>query len=66
MADHRAFILQEYQLKQLEKVIFEEPGAPGRAGSINRRWIGKNAGTILREIGDRESRSSSSASSRSS
>jgi acyl-CoA reductase-like NAD-dependent aldehyde dehydrogenase len=47
----RAVVLKEYQIKQLEKVIFEELGAPGKPGRINRRWIGQNAGEILREIG---------------
>jgi aldehyde dehydrogenase len=50
-ARQRAIVLNEYQLTQLEKVIFEEPGAPGRPGRIDRRWVGQNAGTILREIG---------------
>ncbi|MDX1740153.1 MAG: aldehyde dehydrogenase, partial [Rhodothermales bacterium] len=48
---HRAVVLNEYQVGQIEKVIFEEMGAPGRPGRINRRWVGKNAGMILREIG---------------
>jgi acyl-CoA reductase-like NAD-dependent aldehyde dehydrogenase len=48
---HRAVVLKEYQIKQLEKVIFEELGAPGKPGRVNRRWIGQNAGEILREIG---------------
>jgi acyl-CoA reductase-like NAD-dependent aldehyde dehydrogenase len=47
----RAIVLNEYQLRKLEKVIFEELGAPGRPGRIDRRWVGQNAGTILREIG---------------
>ncbi len=46
-----AYVLKQYQLKQLERVIFEEPGEPGRPGRINRRWIGQNAGRILAEIG---------------
>ena len=48
---HRAVVLNEYQVSQIEKVVFEELGAPGKPGRINRRWVGKNAGTILREIG---------------
>ena len=44
-------VLKEYQLKQLEKVIFEELGEPGKPGRINRRWVGQNAGKILAEIG---------------
>jgi acyl-CoA reductase-like NAD-dependent aldehyde dehydrogenase len=48
---HRAIVLNEYQVSQIEKVIFDESGPPGKPGRINRRWVGKNAGTILREIG---------------
>jgi acyl-CoA reductase-like NAD-dependent aldehyde dehydrogenase len=50
-ARHRAVVLNEYQVSQIEKVIFEEPGPAGRPGRINRRWVGLNAGAILREIG---------------
>src|SRR6266540_4008841 len=34
-------------------VIFTETGPPGRPGHINPKWIGKDAGLILREIGVR-------------
>ncbi|MCP4202508.1 MAG: aldehyde dehydrogenase EutE [bacterium] len=47
----RAVVLKEYQLQQLERVIFRELGAPERPGKINPKWIGQNAGRILREIG---------------
>jgi aldehyde dehydrogenase len=46
-----AVVLKEYQLRQLEKVVFEELGPPEKPGRINRRWIGQNAGRILAEIG---------------
>ena len=46
-----AYVLKEYQLKQLEKVIFDELGPPGQRGRINRKWIGQNAGRILAQIG---------------
>ena len=48
---NRAVVLNERQVRQVEKVVFEEPGAPGRPGKIRRRWIGQNAGKILQEIG---------------
>jgi acyl-CoA reductase-like NAD-dependent aldehyde dehydrogenase len=51
LGKQRAVVLKEYQIKQLEKVVFEGLGAPGKPGRINRRWIGQNAGRILREIG---------------
>ncbi|MFQ5525717.1 MAG: aldehyde dehydrogenase family protein [Thermoanaerobaculia bacterium] len=47
----RAVVLKEYQLQQLERVIFREMGGPERPGKINAKWIGQNAGRILREIG---------------
>jgi acyl-CoA reductase-like NAD-dependent aldehyde dehydrogenase len=47
----RAVVLNEYQVQQLERVIFRELGAPERPGKINPKWIGQNAGRILREIG---------------
>ena len=46
-----AYVLKEYQLKQLEKVIFERLGGPREHGRINRKWIGQNAGRILAQIG---------------
>ena len=46
-----AVVLKEYELRKLERVIFERLGEPGRPGVINRRWIGQDAGKILAEIG---------------
>jgi len=46
-----AVVLKDYQLKQLERVIFKEMGAPNKPGKINGRWIGQNAGRILGQIG---------------
>jgi len=51
MCRHGAVQLKEYQLRQLERVIFKELGPPGKPGVINPRWIGQNAGKILGEIG---------------
>ncbi len=51
MCRHGAVQLKEYQLRQLERVIFDELGPPGKPGVINKRWIGQNAGKLLREIG---------------
>ncbi len=44
-------VLKEHQVKKLERVIFDELGAPRKPGRINRKWIGQNAGRILGEIG---------------
>ena len=51
MGKSGAYVLKEYQLKQLEKVIFERLGGPREHGRINRKWIGQNAGRILAQIG---------------
>ncbi len=51
MESHRAYVLKEYELRKLERVIFREMGEPYKHGKINPEWIGKNAGVILREIG---------------
>ncbi|RME46768.1 MAG: aldehyde dehydrogenase family protein, partial [Chloroflexi bacterium] len=51
MCRHGAVELQQYQLRQIERVIFEEMGPPRKPGVINKRWIGQNAGKILNEIG---------------
>ena len=46
-----AVLLKDYQWKKVEKIIFNELGAPGKPGKINPKWIGQNAGKILNEIG---------------
>jgi len=51
LSKHGAYVLKEYELRKLERVIFERLGEPGKPGRINRRWIGQNAGKILSEIG---------------
>lgn len=51
MCRHGAVELREYQLRQVERVIFDEMGPPRKPGVIDKRWIGQNAGKILNEIG---------------
>jgi acyl-CoA reductase-like NAD-dependent aldehyde dehydrogenase len=51
MQANNSYLLKEYELKKLERVIFTELGEPGKPGRINPQWIGKNADTILAEIG---------------
>ncbi|MBX3395430.1 MAG: aldehyde dehydrogenase EutE [Phycisphaerae bacterium] len=46
-----AVILTPPQIRAIERVIFEETRGPRKPGVINRKWIGKNAGAILAEIG---------------
>jgi len=52
VANH-SYLLKEYELRKLERVIFSEIGEPGKPGRVNPRWIGQNAGAILAEIGIR-------------
>ncbi len=51
MSRSGAYVLKEYELRKLERVIFERLGEPGKPGVINRKWIGQDAGRILAEIG---------------
>ena len=51
MERNGSVVLKEHEVKKLERVIFTELGPPGKPGRINPKWIGKNAGRILAEIG---------------
>lgn len=51
MQKNGAYLLQEHELRRLERVIFRQLGPPGKPGKIDPRWIGKNAGEILGQIG---------------
>jgi acyl-CoA reductase-like NAD-dependent aldehyde dehydrogenase len=51
MTSAASHVLAAHELKKIERVIFAEMGEPGKAGRMNPKWIGKNAGTILAEIG---------------
>ncbi len=51
MCRHGAYQIDGAQLERLMKVIFAEPPQRGRYGVMNKAFIGKNAGVILREIG---------------
>jgi hypothetical protein len=46
-----AYLLREFELRKVERLIFEKLGEPGKPGVLNRAWIGKNAGVILRAAG---------------
>ncbi len=51
MVNAGAYRIKEHELRRLERVIFNQLGAPGKPGAINPAWIGKDAGVLLREIG---------------
>jgi aldehyde dehydrogenase len=50
---HGCVEVGEHQLRQLEKVIFQETRGSGNPGVINKKYIGQCADVILREIGIR-------------
>lgn len=51
MARYGAYLLEPGEVERLMQVIFTEVPPPGRHGTMNRKFIGKNANVILREIG---------------
>jgi len=51
MVAHGGYLLAEHELGRLERVIFTEAAHDGTPGKINPKWIGRNAGDILAEIG---------------
>jgi len=51
MVKHGAYELRPHELRRLDKVIFSEMGAPMKHGTINKEYVGKNAGVILKELG---------------
>ena len=48
---HGAYEIDRGQLDQLMHSIFEEIPPPGRHGTMNKSFIGKNASVLLKEIG---------------
>jgi aldehyde dehydrogenase len=46
-----AYICTEPQVRALTNVIFSEQRGPRKPGVINKKWVGKDAALILREIG---------------
>ena len=43
--------ITSWQLSRLLKVILDEDRGPGQHSVVNKAWVGKNAGRILKEIG---------------
>jgi len=43
--------ISSWQLSRLLKVILHEDRGPGEHSSVDKAWVGKNAGRILKEIG---------------
>lgn len=53
LCQHGCVEIADYQLRQLEKVIFQESYGPGKPAVVNKFYIGKCADVILRQIGVR-------------
>ncbi len=50
MRANGAHLVDQSELRRLEKVIFDEIHGPRTHGVINKNWVGKNADKILAEI----------------
>lgn len=51
MKKNGAYELNEDQIKQITKLVIAEPGGPGVEGAANKKYVGKNASDIAKEIG---------------
>jgi len=52
MKKNGAYELNPVQIRKVEKLLIERaPSGPGDHGAINKKWVGKNAGEILKAIG---------------
>ena len=51
MAKHGAFELNASQIDQLRKLVLEKDNGPRKHSVVNRKWVGKDAAVILKEIG---------------
>jgi acyl-CoA reductase-like NAD-dependent aldehyde dehydrogenase len=51
MKKNGAYELNDEQIKKLTLLVLSEPGGPGKEGSPNKKFVGKNADFIAKEIG---------------
>ena len=51
MKKNGAYELNEEQIKKITALVISEPGRPGKEGAINKKYVGKNADLIAKEIG---------------
>jgi acyl-CoA reductase-like NAD-dependent aldehyde dehydrogenase len=51
MCSHGAYEINSWQLNRLMKSIFTQVPPSGQHGAMNKAFIGKNAGVLLKEIG---------------
>jgi len=53
LKEQGAFELASWQLGRLLKVILEQDRGPGAESLVNKKWVGRDAGLLLKEIGIR-------------
>jgi aldehyde dehydrogenase len=51
LTTHGAYEITSWQMKRLEKVIFQEIRDPPEESIINKAWVGRDAKVILKQIG---------------
>ncbi|MCX6306220.1 MAG: aldehyde dehydrogenase EutE [Bacteroidetes bacterium] len=51
MKKNGAYELNEAQIEKITKLVISDPGGPGKEGAAEKKYIGKNADFIAREIG---------------
>ncbi len=51
MKKNGAYELNEDQIKKITELVITEPGGPGKEGCPNRKYVGKNANVIAKDIG---------------
>jgi aldehyde dehydrogenase len=51
MCDHGAHEINSWQLNRLMRAIFTQVPPAGQPGTVNKAFVGKNAGVLLKEIG---------------
>jgi acyl-CoA reductase-like NAD-dependent aldehyde dehydrogenase len=51
MKRHGAYELNREQTDRVTNLVVADPGRPGHEGAPNKKYVGKNAGVIAREIG---------------
>lgn len=51
MKKHGAYELNPEQVKQITSLVISDPGKPGHEGAANKKYVGKNADLIAKDIG---------------
>jgi len=51
MKKNGAYELNDDQIKRITELVISEPGGPGNEGAANKKYVGKNADFIAKEIG---------------